>query len=456
MTIWNRRDFLKASGLTGLALGLNAFSPELLRRQLVAGDPEGDTKMIFIFLRGGNDAVNTVIPYGDSEYSAQNRPTLYIPQADALDLGNGFAGLHPMLEPMMSIYDSLELTGVDGPGNLAILHRIGYSGQSQSHFDSQQYWENGTPGNPSLEEGMLYRQTIRKLDPEANRLAAAALSSGQMVALKGETALPTISDPEDFTFRGSSEKVAKFLGELPGTPSGTDGKGLLGLYGGPKDFAAKPYRNLVYGTGLALADAIDIVQTAVNQGRYDPANGAEYPGGRFGDRLQQAAMLMKRTPARILGVNMGGYDTHTNQGQIYGNHGNLLSRVAEGYQALFRDLQDQWENLLIVTMTEFGRTSRENGSRGTDHAYATAMFVAGGSVRGGVYNCDTDTWADGDMFSQRGRYLRRKTDYRAVFAEIGEKHFGNTTADRDFVIPSYVAASERNPADFAPLDFLTA
>ena len=166
-------------------------------------------------------------------------------------------------------------------------------------------------------------------------------------------------------------------------------------------------------------------------------------------------MLFKRTDVRILGVDIGGFDNHSNQGQIYGTHGNLLQNVAEGFQALSLDLQDQWDDLVVCTMTEFGRTSKENGSLGTDHAEASAMFVAGGGVNGGVYNCDSATWAPGDMFSQRGRYVERKTDFRAVFGEIFTKHFGTAANRMEAVMPGFDQDKFDFPEDFAELGILT-
>lgn len=448
-----RRDFLKAAGMTAAGFGLDLFSPAAWISSALA-QSDDDTKLIFIFQRGGNDGVNMVIPYGDSEYSLANRPTLYVPRTDGIDLGNDFAGLHPRMAPMLDIYNHSALTGVAGPGNLAVIHRVGYAGQSQSHFNSQQYWETGRPGDKAFEEGMIYRQVALTMNPQENRLAAAAISSSQMTALKGPLPMPTISNPESFTFSGSQAKVRKFIGQLPGTPQGPDGTGLLGAYGGPRDFAGKTHRDLVYGTGLALADAINIVQNAVAQGSYEPSAGAVYPAGSFGTRLAQIAMLLKRTPVRVLGVNIGGWDTHTNQGQINGRQGNLLEQVAQGFNALYHDLQDQWDKLIIVTMSEFGRTSRENGSQGTDHGHACAMFVAGGRVQGGVYNCDPATWSPGDLFSARDRYLDRRTDYRAVFAEIFARHFGTSDALLESVIPGYSDAALLNPTDFTPLGFL--
>lgn len=447
-----RRKFLQAGGLTALGLGLNLFKSENI--VLAKAMDEQDTKLVFIFQRGGNDGVNTVIPYGDSEYNTGNRPTLFIPRTSAIDLGNDFAGLHPRMAPMMDIFDHPNLTGFDGPGNLAIIHRVGYEGQSKSHFNSRQYWENGVPGDPSFEEGMIYRQVALTMNPLENNLVAAAMSNSQMVALKGPLPVPTIGNVETYSFSGDPASSIKFIGQSPTMPQGTNGSGLLGAYGGQHDFPGKPYRELVYGTGLALTNSMNIVQEAVMQGPYAPSGGASYPGGSFGDRLKQIAMLLKRTNARVLGVNMGGWDNHTNQGKIYGRHGNLLAQVAQGFQALYRDLSDQWEKLLIVTMTEFGRTSQENGSKGTDHGHACVMFAAGGRVQGGVYNCDASTWSEGDLFSADGRYVERRTDYRAIFGEIFMRHFGDSEEVLEQIIPGYTQAAQNNPGDFEFLNFL--
>ena len=449
-----RRDFLKAGGLTGLAVGLNTFSPGIFHRRVLAAPNLSKKKLIFLFQRGGNDGVNTVIPRGDPEYNSIHRPTLFIDPAEALDLGNGFAQLHPQMQSMLDIYNHTSLTGIAGPGNLAAIHRIGYAGQSQSHFDSQQYWENGLPGQPDREEGMIYRQVAKTLDPTNNHFVAASLSSSQMVALKGSLPLPTLSDPANFKFSGNPSRVSKFLGSLPSAPSGPGGKGFLGLYGGPRDFPQKPYRDTVYSTGVVLAEAVQVVQSAVGGGTYTPANGAVYPTGDFGDKLRSVAMLLKRTPVQVLGVNIGGWDTHTDQGSTNGPHGDLLRAVADGFKALYLDLQEQWQDLVIVTLTEFGRTSIENDSLGTDHAYACVSFVAGGGVRGGVYNCGPGTWAPGDLFSQDSRYVRHRTDYRAVFAEIFMKHFGDDRALLNEVIPGYDAAAAASPGDFQFLNFM--
>ena len=453
-----RRDFLKTGGLAGGALGLNLLGSLGLPTDILADDHAGKKKMLFIFQRGGNDGINSVIPRGDNEYNTTNRPTLFLRENQALDLGNGFAQLHPGLGPMMEIFNSQKLNGKEGLGNLAIIHRVGYAGQSRSHFNSQHYWQNADPGNKKLDEGMFYRQIVNTVDlnREENAFAAASLSGSQMVALRGPKPLPNFRKASEFSFKGSSAKNKKFLGRLPGIdPRFPDGTGILGLYGGAANLPRKPYRTTVHRTGQLLGATIKTLQDATKN-TYRPANGAVYPNGTFGQRLREAAMLFKRTNARIMGLNIGGWDTHVSQGQLYGKHRQLLGNVANAFQAFHRDMQEQWEDVLIVTMTEFGRTSKENGSRGTDHADSTAMFVAGGAVKGGVYNCDRSNWKNGDMFSTKnGRYLDRKTDFRSVFGEIFSDHFGNTPKQLDDVIPTYAQAKKENPSDFKKLGFIS-
>ncbi len=128
--------------------------------------------------------------------------------------------------------------------------------------------------------------------------------------------------------------------------------------------------------------------------------------------------------------------------------------MAQGFQALHLDLQAEWDDVIVVTMTEFGRTSKENAGKGTDHAEASAMFIAGGGVKGGIYNCDESRWKNGDLFSENKRYLARKTDFRAVFGEIFRKHFGDDDATLEKVIPGYGEAGVSRPDDFSPLGFM--
>jgi uncharacterized protein (DUF1501 family) len=454
----NRRDFLRSNVLAGTA-GLALSHPFLMSRQLLADETPGNGKrLIFIFQRGGNDGINTVIPRGDSDYNRKNRPTLYIPKGDALDTGNGFAELHPALAPMMELYNGKSINGKAGAGNLAVLHRIGYSDQSRSHFDSQEFWEKGVPGKSDRKDGMFFRQLRETLDLRnpKNDFVAASISGSQLLGLRGPAAFPNFKAANKFRLPGDEAIAKKTLGAASTSPSDPQARGILGLYDDdPRMTRKRRYEDLVQNTGLTLGATLKKVQDAAEK-RYDPANGATYPDGSFGDKLREAAMLIKRTDVKILGLNIGGWDTHADQGQANGSHGNLLGNVAEGFQALHLDLQNQWDDLIIVTMTEFGRTSKENGGKGTDHAEASVMFVAGGGVKGGVYNCDAKTWKTGDMFASEKRYLSRKTDFRAVFGEIFTKHFGDDQATLARVIPGYSTAAASKAQDFQPLGFLSA
>ncbi|MEM7385262.1 MAG: hypothetical protein AAF514_09985, partial [Verrucomicrobiota bacterium] len=296
-----RRRFLK-SGFAWGALGFNLANPLFLNRQALAQTNTSPKKLLFIFQRGGNDAINAVIPRGDSDYNNTNRPSLFIPESRAIDTGNGFAQFHPMLEPMMEIYNHTSLNGVEGPGNLAVIHRVGYSNQSRSHFDSQDFWENGDPGNTGLKEGIFYRRLARQMDltDPSNAFVAASISGSQLLSLKGSNPFPNFLRAGSFGLQGSDEENDSFLGSRPNIFD-RSGRGIRGLYGGEPSLPGGPYADLVQRTGQSLAENLETVQGALEQGGYQPENGAVYPDGGFGNKLQEAAMLMKRTDVRILG-----------------------------------------------------------------------------------------------------------------------------------------------------------
>jgi len=418
-----RRHFLKS----GFAMG--AFGSGLLNilgRQAIAQGAFSNKKLLFLFQRGGNDGINTVIPRGDPDYNSENRPSLFIPEAEGLAIaGNSFAQLHPALSPMMPIYDA---------GNLAVVHRVGYARQSRSHFDSQEYWERGVIREPSETRGIFYRQLAEMLnvnDPQ-NALAGIGLSGSGIKALRGPVPFPNFRRARDFNFTGNTAERAKFLGNLP--EGGQPGTGVLGMYGADSIFSTTA-SGLVHATGESLGRTVQTLSAAGAD--YTPENGAVYPDSGLGRQLTEAALLFKRTDAKIIGLNRNGHDTHQGQGAATGAQANNLNDLAAGFQALSLDLQSIWNDVILVTMTEFGRTSLENGSNGTDHAEASVVFVAGGGVNGGVYNCDASSWEEGAMFSRNERYLSRRTDFRAIFAEIFQKHFGDSQDALSRVIPVY-------------------
>lgn len=456
---FHRRDFLEGTAATAMALALNASAPWLLRQRLLAAPAEpGKKKLIYLFLRGGMDGLNAVIPRGDPNYSLKSRPTLFLPPQETIRLDGSdsrfhldgrlrnFVELNPALEGLMEAYQA---------GNLAILHRVGYKNHNQSHFDSQQFFENGTTDQPSLREGMLYRHALEKLDLLHQHFVGFGLSDSQLVALRGRYAIPNAGDIRRFKFAGAKDQNAKFIGQAPGG-SGA-GRGFLGEYGRRPEDASKPYRDDVYHIGATMAAVMTTLQ-GINPDTYKPAHGAVYPSGSLAAAARQAAQLLKETPVQLVGMNLDGWDTHGNQGKLDGGYPNLLRQVAMVIAALARDLRDQWKDVVIVTLTEFGRTSEENGSKGTDHGNAIVMFVAGGGVKGGVYNAPSaQAWnSDGGVFSSKsGRYLTHWTDYRAVFAEIFMKHFGDDLAMINKVVPQYDSLVAERPKDFTHLGFMS-
>ena len=216
-------------------------------------------------------------PRGDNEYNTTNRPTLFLRENQALDLGNGFAQLHPGLEPLMEIFNSQKLNGKEGPGNLAIIHRVGYAGQSRSHFNSQHYWQNADPGNKKLDEGMFYRQIVNTVDlnREENAFAAASISGSQMVALRGPKPLPSFRKASEFSFKGSSAKNKSSSADFPAR-SAVSGRHWhpWALRWGSKP--APQTSHTVHRTGQLLGATIKTLWDATKN-TYRPANGAVYP-----------------------------------------------------------------------------------------------------------------------------------------------------------------------------------
>ncbi len=450
---FDRRSFIKAAlaGTTLSALGPVLGSP-FMNRALASGLGASTKKMLVIFMRGGNDGVNTCIPYGDSEYNLINRPNIFIPEAQSLDLGNGFAALHPALGPLHELHLA---------GDLATVHRVAYANQSRSHFDSQNIWENAIPGEADLSEGWAYRHVIDAYDLAANPVAAASISDRLMLMFKGGTALPHISNLAEYNLDVPGSSQDKVLGSAP---DGGSGSGLLGWYGKSLG-SGHGHDSLVSSTGLTIGETLSTLEDAgIDPATYLPAGGATYPDESnplgfpatafpFFRQLRDAAMLLKQSDLRIAGVEVGSFDTHSNQGGVGGAQAGLLAWIAHGIRSLSQDLASQWDDTLVLTLSEFGRTSEQNGSLGTDHGEASCLFVAGGQVNGGVYNCDASTWSDGDMFSTgNGRYVAHLTDFRTILREIFDRHFGVDATGIESVIPG-IGAQAGNPL-FNDIGFL--
>ncbi|HXE76534.1 MAG TPA: DUF1501 domain-containing protein [Candidatus Xenobia bacterium] len=407
---FTRRFFLKSSGIA--LVGLSPV-PSFLARAAAASSGRGKI-LIVIFQRGAADGLNIVIPHGEKDYYSL-RPTIAIPRPKkgdeqaAIDL-DGHFGLHPVLQPFKQLYDEKLL---------AVVHAAGSPDSTRSHFDAQDFMESGTPGLKSTQDGWLnrYLQSAPIEKPSAFR--GVSLTSQLPRILQGRA--PALAVPN----------VSRF-GIEAGRYTDTIEDGLASLYAASGD-------NLLAPTAKETFEAVERLRR-VNPAQYRPAAGVEYPQGPFGQTMLQVAQLIQSNLGiEIVFAEVGGWDHHVNEGGSQGQLANLLRQFGGGIAALTRDLGDRMQDVVIVTLSEFGRTVAENGNRGTDHGHANAIFVVGGPVAGGkVYG----QWPglDRDQLFE-GRDLALTTDFRDVLAEVIVHHLGAT--DLKSVFPRYDARPDK-------------
>ncbi len=401
----SRRGFMKGGALAMFGLG---SAPLWLSRAAFASETPGARKkvLVAVFQRGAVDGLNVVVPFGEARYY-DLRPSIAIPKpsgtpGSAIDL-DGFFGLHPALAPLKPIYDSKRL---------AIVEAVGSPDPTRSHFDAQDYMESGTPGYKGQSDGWLNRALVKepgKLSP----IRAVAMGSNLPRSLRGRNDALAINNLDEFQIRD-----VKSAGSF-------------------ESMYASSVDTMLHGTGKETFDAVKILQSIQKQ-RYSSANGASYPPGRFGQSLQQIARLIKSgVGLEVAFTDIGGWDTHVNE------LGQLTTRLSEFSQALaafYQDLGDLMADVTVVTMSEFGRTAKENGNRGTDHGHANAMFVLGGDVAGGKVYGDWPGLQDEQLYE--GRDLNLTTDFRDVLSELVAHHLGNPNLKT--VFPGYDKPKFRN------------
>ncbi|HKX31871.1 MAG TPA: DUF1501 domain-containing protein [Blastocatellia bacterium] len=410
----NRRYFLKHGGLALASLGAATCSPSFLTRTLAQSN-SGNQKekrrkiLIAIFQRGAMDGLNAVVPYGEQEYY-NLRPSLAVPrpggnQGTAIDL-DGFFGLHPALSPFKPFYDS---------GQLAIIHAVGSPDNTRSHFDAQDYMESGTPGVKSTADGWINRYLQAKPDAKATPFRAVTLGPNLPRTMQGTTPCIAMTSINDFTIRAGGGEMGQ------------------AVQGGFEAMYSQTINDALRGTGKETFDAVKALKQ-INTARYQPAPGANYPRGRFGENLRQIAQLIKaEIGLEVAFTDISGWDTHANQGAGQGQLALRFTELAQGISALYTDLEARAEDVVILTMTEFGRTAKENGNRGTDHGHASVMFMLGGAVNGGRIH---GSWPGlkPEQLNER-RDLALTTDFRDVFAEVAKTHLGAANLNRIF--PEY-------------------
>ena len=415
-----RRAFVKSGALALVTMGL---SPSFLRRTAfgmeLVNAPKGKV-LICLFQRGAADALNIVVPHGEKSYYAM-RPSIAIPQPSrnaiggAIDL-DGFFGLHPALAPLKPLYDR---------GLLAPVHAVGSPSTTRSHFDAQDYMETGTPDMKGTTGGWLNRYLAVKGTCDECNLAktpfrAVSLTPQTPRILEGPSATVAMNSLDEFSVRAT----------------GSSAERLEALY-------RTGSADLVHGTGAEMFDAVKMLRAA-NPQKYLPQNNAEYPRSQFGTRLLQIAQLIKANVGlEIAFADVGGWDTHVNQGSSTGQLAQRLDDFSRSIAALVTDLGDRMDDVVILTMSEFGRMARENGNRGTDHGHAGALFVIGGHVKGGKVHGKWPGLEQEQLYE--GRDLALTTDFRSVFAEVVSHHLGARALDRIF--PGFAAS----PRDFLGL-----
>ena len=411
-----RRAFVKSGALALVTMGL---SPRFLRRTAFGMELPGAAKgrtLICLFQRGAADALNVVVPHGDASYYAL-RPRIAIPRPStrlgeaqaAIDL-DGFFGLHPALQPLKPLWDR---------GLLAPIHAVGSPSTTRSHFDAQDYMESGTPDVKSTPDGWLNRYLATKgTCEECATHGGVRPSPFQAVAMTDQT--PRILE-------GAAPAVAmSSLDAFTVRAGGSSAEQIEALYRtGSSD--------VVHASGSEMFEAVKMLRSA-NPQRYQPENGASYPRSQFGQRLREIAQLIKANVGmEIAFADVGGWDTHVNQGGATGQLAARLGDFSQSIAALVTDLGDRMENVVILTMREFGRMARENGTGGTDHGHAGAMFAIGGSIKGGKVHGKWPGLAPEQLYE--GRDLALTTDFRSVFSEVASKHLG--AARLETIFPGY-------------------
>jgi uncharacterized protein (DUF1501 family) len=385
-----RRALLKCGAC---ALAAAATPPRFLARAAAAAQAR-EKVLVAIFQRGAVDGLSMVPPHGDpGYYAARSSIALARPQrgdaATAVDL-DGFFALHPALAPLAPLWTA---------GTLAVVHACGSPEATRSHFDAQDYMESGTPGVKSTPDGWLGRAAGVLPATGATPFRSVALGPRLPRALRGDAGALALSSLERFEVRASQ--------------AATTQRGFESLY-------RDGVRDLLHGTGRETFEAVRMLRSA-GAARLTPANGAEYPRGRFGEALRQIAQLVRADVGlRIAFADAEGWDTHVAQGAEQGQLANRLRELGSALAAFTRDLGDRMSDVVVLTMSEFGRTVAENGNRGTDHGHATAMLVLGGAVRGGRTYGRWPGLAPENRFESRD--LAVTTDFRHLFHEVTTRH----------------------------------
>ncbi|HSI06299.1 MAG: DUF1501 domain-containing protein [Myxococcota bacterium] len=404
----DRRTLLQA-GLCGIA------APSLLGRLAFAA-PDTKKVLVVVMLRGAVDGLSVVAPCADDSYYAA-RPTIAVarpddtakPEAERLLRLDDRFGLHPAMQPLHRAFSERRL---------AFVHAAGSPAATRSHFDAQDYMESGTPDRKATEDGFLNRLLASSAKAADTELRAIAVTNAMPRIMSGQARAVVFSTLGDLS-----------LGQGKGAAS--TGASFEAMY-------AAAVHDVLHGPTQEVFDVARQIEKA-GVTKMKPENGAVYPKDAFGRSLSEiAALIRANLGVQIAFTDIGGWDTHASQGGATGQLAKRLDVLAKSLDAFAIDLGKRMDDVVVVAMSEFGRTVRENGSRGTDHGHGNVMLVAHGGVRGGkVYG----TWpglGEGQRFE--GRDLAVTTDFREVLWQVAAKHLRAT--NRDVVFPGFTPVAD--------------
>lgn len=415
----SRRVFVKSGGLALVSLGMDPLF--LARAAYASYRPLPPCAapcrlcrpvLVCLFQRGAVDGLNMIVPHGDPLYYRE-RPRIAVAERDVVDL-DGYFGLHPRLAVLKPLWDQKVL---------AAIHAVGSPNATRSHFDAQDYMESGTPGVKATTDGWLNRYCQHDQEHLNTPFRAVAFGPQLPRILAGSAPTLAIEDLQAFGLRRSQPAE--------------------------RDRLTRAFEELYAGSATGLLstssrEAFEAVQTLkrLDPERYRPADGADYPRGKLGKAMRQIAQLIKADVGlQVAFADVTGWDTHVNQGASEGQLAARLDELGRTLAAFTHDLGERMRDVVVCTMSEFGRTVRENGNAGTDHGHATAMLVLGGSVNGGKV---LGRWPGLDPAERfEGRDVAVTTDFRDLFAELVSRHLG--AQDLSTVFPGFTADPTRFP-----------
>ncbi len=414
-----RRYFLKTTGALALYTGispLNLLGESGIDPNQLKAVKKGRT-LVVIFLRGGVDGLNLVVPFGDSAYYDLRR-SLAISKPgtndeSALDL-DGMFGLHPRASALMPLFQS---------GAARALHAVGYAHNTRSHFEEQDVWETGVIGNTVHSDGWLNRHLLTSTGHGPVR--AVSLGDTLPRILRGDAPAFALRGITDLSMPGKENEGAAMVAALEHAYC-TD----------PREHTSAAL-DLLASSAQVTLDGMQQIQSAMQR---TPESSVAYPDTGIGRQLKEVARLIKsEVGMEVAEIDYGGWDTHNNQGGVGGAFGNLVQDLSDAIAAFNKDMANKMDDVLVLTLSDFGRTAAENGTQGTDHGWANCMLAIGGGVgkntEGGARPVHTKWPGLAKEQLHQGRDLMHTIDFRDVLAEVVQNHLGNT--DLQKILPGY-------------------